>query len=81
MEEAIPAAEANRKFSLLLRGVQEGHSYVVTNHGRPVARIVPTKSGDGIAAEARNTLLARLKRQPVVQAGSWTRDTLYEDAD
>jgi prevent-host-death family protein len=80
MEEAIPAAEANRKFSLLLRGVRGGRSYVVTSHGRPVARIVPAGEGDGIADEARKALLARLERQTVVQAGSWTRDALYEDA-
>jgi hypothetical protein len=28
MEEAVSAADANRKFSLLLRGVREGRSYV-----------------------------------------------------
>ncbi|MBP1183912.1 type II toxin-antitoxin system Phd/YefM family antitoxin [Methylobacterium sp. PvR107] len=79
MDEAIPAAEANRKFSQLLRSVREGRSYVVTSHGRPVARITPAGEHDGFAAGARKALLARLERQPVVQAGSWTRDTLYED--
>ena len=40
MEEAISAADANRKFSLLLRGVRAGRSYVVTSHGKPVARVI-----------------------------------------
>lgn len=40
MEEAVSAADANRQFSLLLRRVREGHSYVVTSHGKPVARLV-----------------------------------------
>ena len=44
MEEVVSAADANRKFSLILRGVRDGHSYVVTSHGRPVARIIPPTS-------------------------------------
>jgi len=75
MEEAISAADANRKFSSILRGVREGNSYVVTSHGRPVARIVPAGELGG-AAEARNTLLARLEGQPIVNVGRWTRDEL-----
>jgi prevent-host-death family protein len=79
MEEAISAADANRKFSLLLRGVREGHSYVVTSHGRPVARIVSAGKHEGVAAGARSALLSRLETQPVINAGRWTRDDLYED--
>ncbi|TIP01752.1 MAG: type II toxin-antitoxin system prevent-host-death family antitoxin, partial [Mesorhizobium sp.] len=41
MDEAVSAADANRRFSYILREVREGQSYVVTSHGRPVARIVP----------------------------------------
>ncbi|MCO5121737.1 MAG: type II toxin-antitoxin system prevent-host-death family antitoxin [Burkholderiaceae bacterium] len=79
MEKAVSAADANRKFSLILRGVREGHSYVVTSHGRPVARIVPADERGSLAGGARVALLARLERQPVVEAGRWTRDELYED--
>lgn len=79
MEEVVTAADANRKFSLLLRGVRDGHSYVVTSHGRPVARIVPTAKHEDVASSARTELLARLERQPVVEAGRWSRDELYED--
>lgn len=77
MEEAVSAADANRKFSLILRRVREGRSYVVTSHGRPVARIVP--AGKQVASGARATLLSRLESQAPVNAGSWTRDELYED--
>ncbi|MDH6232141.1 prevent-host-death family protein [Mesorhizobium soli] len=79
MEEAVSAADANRKFSLILRSVKEGHSYVVTSHGRPVARIVPADRRETVATGARNALLSRLEQQPVVNAGRWTRDELYED--
>ena len=79
MEEAVSAAEANRRFSLILRGVREGHSYVVTSHGKPVARIVPAVGHERVATGARAALLARLEKQPVSGAGPWTRDELYED--
>lgn len=79
MEEAVTAADANRKFSLILRGVREGHSYVVTSHGRPVARIVPVDQRESVVSGARAALLSRLERQPAVNAGRWTRDELYED--
>jgi prevent-host-death family protein len=79
MDETISAADANRRFSLLLRRVREGRSYVVTSHGKPVARLIPAGKHGGIAASARTALLSRLKRQPVVPIGRWTRDELYED--
>lgn len=79
MEEVVSAADANRQFSLILRQVREGHSYVVTSHGRPVARIVPVDKREPLVSGARATLLSRLERQPVVSAGPWTRDELYED--
>ncbi|MDQ2080092.1 type II toxin-antitoxin system prevent-host-death family antitoxin [Xanthobacteraceae bacterium Astr-EGSB] len=79
MDEAISAADANRKFSLLLRGVREGRSYVVTAHGKPVARLVPAGRHEDLAIGARSALLSRLEKQPVVESQRWTRDELYED--
>lgn len=79
MEESVSAAEANRRFSLLLRGVRAGRSFLVTSHGRPVARLVPPGVRDRVATGARQTLLDRLSRQEAVRAGPWTRDELYED--
>jgi prevent-host-death family protein len=80
MEEAVSAADANRRFSRLLRGVREGHSYVVTSHGKPVARLIPAGRHEDVAISARSTLLSRLEKQPLIHAGRWTRDELYEDA-
>jgi prevent-host-death family protein len=79
MEKVISAADANRKFSLLLRGVREGRSYVVTSHGKPVARLVPAGKHDDVATTAREALLSRLEKQPLIDAGRWTREELYED--
>ena len=81
MEEPVSAADANRRLSSLLRGVRDGRSYVVTSHGKPVARLVPAGKHDNVAAGARAALLSRLAKQPVTHAGRWTRDELYEDGD
>lgn len=79
MDRAVSAADANRKFSKLLRGVRDGHSYVVTSHGRAVAKIVPVQSDGDIARSARAALLNRLRSEHVVNVGRWSRDELYED--
>ncbi|HEX6011685.1 MAG TPA: type II toxin-antitoxin system prevent-host-death family antitoxin [Geminicoccaceae bacterium] len=78
-EATVSAAEANRQFSRILRDVREGRSYVVTSHGTPVARIVPARQDDVLTAAAQETLLARLRAQPVVVLGRrWRRDELYD---
>ena len=79
-EMTVTAAEANRNFSRLLRGVREGQSYVVTAHGRPVAKLVPAE--DDAATKDRKiafeALMRRVKSQPAIDIGPWTRDELYE---
>jgi prevent-host-death family protein len=74
MDQFVSAAEASRNFTRLLRDVRGGRSYVVTVHGKPVARIVPATD----AAAARAVLLARLAAQAPVDIGRWPRDELYE---
>ncbi len=74
------SAEANRGFSRLLRGVREGASYVVTSHGRPVARLVPIEPViDDEKREARLAFLDELKTRPVLNIGPWTREELYDE--
>ena len=77
MEKAISAAEANRKFSQVLREVREGNSYLVTSHGKPVARISPPGKVRS-SKRARETFFRWLEAQPVRNMGRWTRDELYE---
>lgn len=80
MEEAVSAAEANRWFSRILREVRGGRSYLITSHGTPVARIVPARDNQDVAAAAWEALLDRLRDQPVTIVGErWTRDELYDD--
>ena len=80
---SVPAAEANRSFSELLRRVQNGESVSVTRHGRPVARIVPAEDqADAAARRQRQTksaaYLKRAAARSVTDIGPWSRDELYE---
>ncbi|HEY1794854.1 MAG TPA: type II toxin-antitoxin system prevent-host-death family antitoxin [Stellaceae bacterium] len=81
-ETRVTAAEANRNFSRLRRGVRKGHSYLVTSHGEPVARLVPSDQGDEplrrFRAAARRALFERLEKHPAMNVGPWTRDELYD---
>jgi prevent-host-death family protein len=79
MEEVVSAADANRSFSRILRAVRSGRSYVVTSHGKAVARIVPAQRNRAATAAAKAALMARLRSQPVQVLGErWRRDDLYE---
>lgn len=80
MEKAVSAADANRRFSELLRTVRRGRSVLVTSHGKPVARIVPVTEDDRTRSGARSALFARLRRERPTTIGPWTRDELYDDA-
>ena len=82
MEEAVSAADANRNFSQILLNVREGGSFVVNVHGKPVAKIVAIRKDDmdqQVRSAARAILFSRLRSQPALNVGRWTRDELYED--
>jgi prevent-host-death family protein len=84
MEMTVPAADANRKFSELLRGVRKGRRYVVTCHGKPVAKLVPAEMDEGAVRSSRVLLFERLQSQKPVKGSAarrwWNREDLYEDA-
>jgi prevent-host-death family protein len=80
----VPAAEANRSFSKLLRAAREGKRITITSHGEPVAELIPAGEEAREAAkrarrlkalEALEAHWATLK--PIV-VGPWTREELYE---
>jgi prevent-host-death family protein len=78
----VPAAEANRSFSKLLRAAREGARITITSHGEPVAEIGPVGSMAVEASERRrkahDALVAHLRSVKPVVVGPWTRDELYE---
>jgi prevent-host-death family protein len=85
MDKSISAANANRNFSKLLRDVRKGRSYIVTSHGEPVAKLVPTSEKEGLAERALASLMARLKTTKPARGKNarkrWTREELYQDSE
>lgn len=79
--ESITAADANRKFSQLLSGVRKGRSFIITSHGKPVARMVPFEEDHREASGAQRALLARLQAAAAIDVGRWTRESLYEGGE
>ena len=79
MSETITATEANREFSRILREVSDGQTYIVTSHGRPVAKIVPVEDERAQRDAAWEALFERVRNQPFRNIGPWTRDELYDD--
>ncbi len=79
MEKVISAADANRSFSQVLREVRHGQSYLVTSHGRAVARIAPVEN-DRTASAARKLLFERLRSQRVSKIGRWKRQHIPSSA-
>ena len=79
MSISISAAEANRRFSTVLREVRDGASYVVTSHGKPVAKIVPVTPDDRVADATMAALLARLRTNPILNLPHVTRDEMHDD--
>ena len=75
MEKLVSAADANRKFSKLVRAVREGLSHVVTSHGR-AAGIVPAVKGTAVSRRERVALFKRLRSEPVIAIGRWSPDEL-----
>lgn len=80
----VPAAEANRSFSKLLRAAREGKRITITSHGEPVAELIPAGAEAREAAKraARVAALAELQAHwatltPRV-VGPWTREELYD---
>jgi len=44
VNEQIGSYDAKTKLSEILRKVQKGQSFTITNHGKPVADIIPSRS-------------------------------------
>jgi prevent-host-death family protein len=81
MNKKVSAADANRRFSKLLRTAENGRSVVVASHGKPVAKISPVVADNRVAEAARSALFARLRRERAVNAGRVRNSTTTSDED
>jgi prevent-host-death family protein len=66
MKTEIGAYEAKTKLPELLRQVQAGKQFTITNRGKPIAELVPARGiGPKDAAAAIEKFLAFKKQHPV----------------
>lgn len=52
MNEEIGSYDAKTKLPEILRRVEAGERFTITNRGKPVADLVPSRSGSDLKAEA-----------------------------
>ena len=52
MLEEIGAYDAKTKLPEILRRVEAGESFTITNRGRPIADVVPSRIGSRLRAQA-----------------------------
>ena len=45
--QKIDSYEAKSKFSQILRAVSDGEEFLITNHGKPIAKLVPANDRTG----------------------------------
>lgn len=75
----VTAREANQRFSELLSAVEtEGRSFVVTKHGRPVARLVPVAERKALTPEQEAALQRLLNTSWNLGGERFSRDELHE---
>ena len=77
--KTIPAGEANRHFSQVLRQAAQGETVVITSRGKAVALLTPAREQEGDQDAAQKALLARLQALTPSGKKTWTREELYED--
>ena len=75
--EEIGAFEAKTKLSELLRRVEEGESFRVTRHGRPVAILSPVDGNSQLSPEEAVRRIRELRKGNIL-GGLSIRDLIEE---
>ena len=76
MQEEIGSYEAKTKLPEILRRVESGESFTITNRGKPVADIVPSRAGRRLKAQrAIENILNAPKHQVSDEALSELRES------
>jgi prevent-host-death family protein len=79
MDKTISTDDVNGQLDRVLKDVEGGSTYTITNHGKPVARIVPAPEDEKARKDAAwKALLTRLHSQPALNLGPWSRDEAYD---
>lgn len=65
MLEEIGSYDAKTKLPEILRRVEAGESFTITNRGKPVADVVPSSSGSHAKAQAAIENIMTAKKHPI----------------
>ena len=75
----IGAFEAKNTLGALLDRVERGEEIVITRHGRPVARLVP--SAGAIDREQANAAAQRIRSRARTVTGGYDWESVKQDRD
>ncbi len=65
MHKEIGSYDAKTKLPELLRRVESGETFTITNHGRAIADLIPSNAKDRAKAKSAVTNLLKMKKNPV----------------
>ena len=65
MNEEIGSYDAKTKLPEILRRVEAGERFTITNRGKPVADLVPSQSGSDLKVEVAIANILKAKKQVV----------------
>jgi prevent-host-death family protein len=65
MLEEIGSYDAKTKLPEILRRVESGEAFTITNRGKPVADLIPSRSGDQQKTEAAISNILKAKKHKI----------------
>jgi len=65
MLEEIGSYEAKTKLPEILRRVESGEAFTITNRGKPIADVIPSRSSDQVKTETAIANILKSKKHSV----------------
>ncbi len=69
MLRKIDANEASTNFHEILLCVEAGEAFTITRNGKPIADVVPSRSGDRLKTEAAIAAVLKVKKRKISNVG------------
>ena len=65
MQNEIGSYDAKTKLPEILRRVERGEAFTITNRGKPIADLIPSRAGNKLKTEAAINNILRAKKHKV----------------
>ncbi|MFC3114179.1 type II toxin-antitoxin system Phd/YefM family antitoxin [Cellvibrio fontiphilus] len=65
MLEEIGSYEAKTKLPEILRRVEAGEAFTITNRGKPIADVIPSRASDRLKTEAAIATILKAKKHKI----------------